>query len=258
MQLHVFDCGRIEAKGARFVSPHGTIQSIDAIWSSPCVVVQHPAGILLWDAGLPDSWIDVPGGVRRGGFRFQVTRTWESCLGGIGIVPSQITHLAFSHLHLDHTGNAGMFPRAKVFVQERELLVAAGPNPPPAYEPAFTASLKDNPLTLLDGDHDVFGDGTVRLLTAPGHSAGHQVLLLTMPRAAPMVFCGDLWYSDAHRRPRLAPIWNHNLPQTWQSMNRIEQVIADTGARLVIAHDPASIVTFEGNPLRSYDDRHRG
>ncbi len=189
LRLYVFDCGSLVARGAPFVHPSGEVERIDATFGSACWLVAHPAGLLLWDAGMPDAWIDRPKGVPSpsGTFRFHVTRTLASCLAAVGATAADVTHLAFSHLHLDHTGNANAVARAgaTVLAQRAELEAAFAERPPAAYDPASYAALRSSRIVPLDGDYDVFGDGTVRMLAAPGHSAGHQVLLVDLAETGP-------------------------------------------------------------------------
>jgi glyoxylase-like metal-dependent hydrolase (beta-lactamase superfamily II) len=245
-RLYPFDCGRLVATGVPFVHPSGEIERVHATFASACWLVAHPDGLLLWDAGMPDGWIVQQEGVlsASGGWRFHVTRTIASCLGDLGATLADVSHLAFSHLHLDHTGNANAFAGATVLVHEAELAVAFGDRPPPAYDPPSYATLRERRVVALQGDHDGFGDGSVLMLDAPGHSAGHQVLLLDLPETGPVVLSGDLYYGEGDRTTRRVAAWSHDIVQARRSMERIEGVVAARSARLLIGHDLASVVAL--------------
>ena len=246
LRLYAFDCGYLVATGVPFVHPSGEVERIDATFASACWIVAHPAGLLLWDAGMPDAWIGRPGGVvsPSGAFRFHVTRTLTSCLAEMGAAVSDVAVLAFSHMHLDHTGNANDLAGATVLVHEAELAVAFGDRPPAGYDPPTYAGLRDAAVTAVRGDHDVFGDGRVLMLDAPGHSAGHQVLLIDLPEAGPIVLSGDLYYAETDRQTRRVAAWSHDIDEARHSMERIEKVITERSARLLIGHDRAFVASL--------------
>ena len=252
LRLYVFDCGSLVATGVPFVHPTGEIERVDATMASACWLVAHPACPLLWDAGMPDAWIDRPDGVlsASGGFRFRVTRTLTSCLEELGATMAEITHLAFSHLHLDHTGNANAVSRAgaTVLAHGAELAVAFAERPPGAYDLPSYAALRGSRLVAVQGDHDVFGDGSVRMLDAPGHSAGHQVLLLDLPETGAVILGGDLYYAEADRATRRVAAWGHDITEARRSMDRIERIVEERPARLLIGHDRATVAALPAGP----------
>jgi glyoxylase-like metal-dependent hydrolase (beta-lactamase superfamily II) len=143
-----------------------------------------------------------------------VTTTLRSALASVGLDPRDITHLGFSHLHIDHAGNANDFPGATVLLHQREYEVAFGPRAPVAYRLDSYAGLKRNRnrIVQLTGDHDVFGDGTV-------------------------ILAGDLYYAQADRTTRRMPNWNSDRAATFRSMDRIEQLAAETHAIILLGHD---------------------
>jgi N-acyl homoserine lactone hydrolase len=91
---------------------------------------------------------------------------------------------------------------------------------------------------LIDGDYDVFGDGSVRILRAPGHTPGHQVLAIKLDKAGTVVLAGDLYHTRANRQFRRVPTVNVERADTLASMDRIEHIVANTHARLIVQHDP--------------------
>jgi len=108
--------------------------------------------------------------------------TLAASLEKVGVKPADIKFVAISHTHPDHIGNVELFPQATLLVQKAEY-EWPGQNGAPRFKP-------EHPVIKLDGDHDVFGDGSVMILTTPGHTPGHQSLLVTLPKAARSCFRG--------------------------------------------------------------------
>lgn len=92
---------------------------------------------------------------------------------------------------------------------------------------------------MITDDHDVFGDGSVVIFQAPGHTSGHTVLLVRLAEAGPILLSGDLWHQAESRRDRRMPIYNTSRAQTLASMDRIEALVKETDARVVIQHELA-------------------
>ena len=109
--------------------------------------------------------------------------------------------------------------------------------------------LKDADVKFLQDDHDVFGDGSVTLIYAPGHTTGHQVLLLEMENTGKLMLSGDLYHTRANRRLRRAPTFNVDAEQTFESMDKVEKILKETGATLWIEHDKALADGLKKAPL---------
>jgi N-acyl homoserine lactone hydrolase len=239
MRLHIFDGGRVTTRGVRFINPQGEIELRDMRDPNHCYLVEHPQGQLMWDTGLPDSISVLRGRTRqRGKFRFTVRQPLAEQLTRTGIDPAQVDYLAFSHLQVDHAGNTGLFPRAKVLIQSAEWEMAFGPEAAQwGYVQADFQSITRQEVVKLNGDFDVFGDGRVVILSAPGHTPGHQVLLVELD-SGPLLFSGDLYYAEKDPIEGWMPYWNIDREQTLRTMARLDQLARQRGARWVINHDP--------------------
>ena len=99
------------------------------------------------------------------------------------------------------------------------------------------------PTRVLEGDHDVFGDGRVRIIAAYGHTPGHQVLYVEPPDTGPVVLSGDLYHFRVSRTQRVVPPFNIDKVQTLQAMTRVEALVAETGSDFWIQRD---LARFEG------------
>jgi N-acyl homoserine lactone hydrolase len=147
-----------------------------------------------------------------------------------------MTCMALSHLHFDHTGNANEFPTATWIINKAELAWAET-KPGPFVNLDSFSSYKTVKTQMIDGDYDVFGDGRVRILKTPGHTPGHQSLLLRLSVAGTVILSGDLYHTRENRRFGRVPTINTERADTVASMARIETILKNTKGRLVIQHD---------------------
>src|ERR1017187_7610381 len=90
----------------------------------------------------------------------------------------------------------------------------------------------------LDEDRDVFGDGTVRILKAPGHTPGSRMLLVKLAKSGPVLITGDLFHTRENYENDLVPSVNISRADTLASSQRLRRIAANTHARVVIQHDP--------------------
>ena len=148
-------------------------------------------------------------------------------MAAVGYAPTDITHLAFSHFHWDHVGNANLFAGATWLVpqSERELMFAEPPSP--RTEPANFSALKTSKtVTIATNDYDVFGDGTVVIKATPGHSPGHQVLFVKLARTGPVLLSGDLYHYPEERTLNRVPTTEFNVQQTIASRAALDSFLA--------------------------------
>lgn len=235
IRLYTLDCGHLEFKDQSFFSDTGEYDGKSTAIAVPCFVIRHPRGTLVWDTGLSPAF---PRGVNAAGVSGGFEGSVEKDLAQIGLRPADVDYLAFSHLHSDHTGNANLFKSATWILNRAELEWAlAGASGSPVDVATFSA-YKSAKTRLIDGDHDVFGDGSVRILKTPGHTPGHQVLVLRLQKAGTVILAGDLYHFRADRAGKLIPLFNTDRAQTLASFDRVERIARNTHARLVIEHDP--------------------
>lgn len=245
LKLYALDCGRIQLPDMGMFSDTGEYDSRPGMLVAPCFVIAHPKGTLLWDTGLGDHLAGQGPVTVDGGIVLQVERSLQSQLQLIGV--TKIDYLAFSHLHFDHTGNANAFRDAQWLVNRHELETALTSSDAFVNVDDIRPS-RQTRMIHLEGDHDVFGDGSVRILRAPGHTEGHQVLLLRLPNSGPVILSGDLYHTRENRHYQRVPTFNANRADTLASMNRIETLVRNLGARIVIQHDPQDFSAFPSAP----------
>jgi glyoxylase-like metal-dependent hydrolase (beta-lactamase superfamily II) len=254
IRLYAIDCGSLTFKDMSMFSDTGHYDGKkNGSLVDPCFLIQHPAGFFLWDTGLGDSLLGHDPPVNEAGVGLHVQKTLVGQLAQIGVKPGDIKVLAFSHFHVDHTGNANLFMAATWLINGEELNWALGKPTPPVVVPESFSAYKNVQTHVISGDYDVFGDGTIRILKTPGHTPGHQVLLLKLPHAGSVLLSGDL-YHLASDRPRARDSGgqimtvNTDRAQTLASMNRVESILENTGGRLVVQHDPADFAALPKFP----------
>jgi glyoxylase-like metal-dependent hydrolase (beta-lactamase superfamily II) len=248
LRLYVFDCGRLDIPD---VTPYQLKKENMAttVMSVPCFLVAHPKGTLMWDVGaVPDGAIP-PGGTGRLREYGSSAKTLRSQLAGIGYAPADITYLALSHFHWDHVGNANQFAGATWLVRKLERDTMFAEPPSPRTEPANFSALKNSKTTFItDRDYDVFGDGTVVIKSAAGHSPDHQVLFLKLAKTGPVLLSGDLYHYPEERKLSLIPTTEFDASQTKASRDAIEAFLKQSGAQLWIQHDFIGTAKLKKSP----------
>jgi N-acyl homoserine lactone hydrolase len=230
-KLYVLDCGQNVGKDQSRWSP-GVNEGKSIEFSDNCYLIRHDKGVLLWDTGVPDAVAGMPDGlvVANGAITYRRAKTLAAQLAEIGVNPADVTYVAVSHTHGDHVGNIAIFPSSTVLIQGAEYDWAmAGPN-----KPAFAAT---QTIKKLAGDHDVFGDGSVTIIATPGHTPGHQSLLVTLPKTGALVLSGDAVHFQDNWTHKRVPGMNFNRDQTLASLQKIATLLEERKAQLWINHD---------------------
>ena len=241
-RLYLLNCGVSETKDLSAWSP-GFNEGKAFEFSDSCYLIRHAKGWLLWESGVSDAIAAMPDGltVGNGMLTLHVRKTLRSQLHELGVAPSDIAYLGFSHFHGDHVGNANLFTSAKLYIQKAEYDAAFGPDAAKSgFNPAFYNKLKDNPVVVLEGDHDIFGDGSVTIYSTPGHTAGHQSLLVRLPKTGPVLLSGDAVHFQENWENRRVPARNFNKEQSLASMQKLADILEREHAALWINHDKAS------------------
>jgi N-acyl homoserine lactone hydrolase len=240
-RMFVLDCGRLVAKDQSRWTP-GVGVGRPRTLSNSCYLFQHERGTLLWETGVPDAVAGEQAGRTspNGAVVWFRDRTLVSQLASLGVKPGDVTYVAVSHTHGDHVGNAGAFPKSTLLIQklEHESATAASPKPFP----------DDQRVDLLAGDRDVFGDGSLTLLSTPGHTPGHQSLLVKLPKTGALLLTGDLVHFRQMWDERIVPPFNFDQGQSLASIERVRRLLAEHRAQLWIGHDADQSATIDRAP----------
>jgi N-acyl homoserine lactone hydrolase len=248
VRLYVFDNGVIKGiDPARFDFKKEELATTEMVCASYLIV--HPKGTLMWDTGaIPDADLKPDSSPVTQGL-FTATKTLKSQLAAVGYAPKDLTYIALSHYHIDHIANANDFAGAKWIVQQPERDAMFAEKSPAITNLAKYVALKDSKTQILNGeDYDVFGDGTVVVKAAYGHTPGHQVLYLKLAKTGPVLLAGDLYHYQEERSTGKVPTFEYNKEQTLASRAAIEAFLKKTGAQLWIEHDLANFTKLKKAP----------
>lgn len=252
VQLYAMDCGESEFTDIGMFADDGSMNGQSRTLVVPCYLIRHPSGDLIWDTGLPEAIADMPDGLRPEGFpaHFRVPTKLSAQLAQLNLTHADIEFVSLSHMHSDHTGNGNLFAsstwivdadeRARMFDAEHR----ADPRDFNNYNQLENAETR---LIEGDGDYDVFGDGSVVIVQAPGHTPGHTVLRVQLANAGTVLLTGDMWHLAESRERRLVPAFNTDRAQTLASMDKVEQLATATHARVIrqhVAEDFAALPRF--------------
>jgi glyoxylase-like metal-dependent hydrolase (beta-lactamase superfamily II) len=262
MRLYVFDCGLLNIAPAGVARYHVTPEETgETRMPVPCFLIAHPRGTLMWDVGvIPDETVEAM--QSKGGAHFDVNpvsaavviRTLKSQLAAIGYSPSDITYVAISHAHKDHSANLNAFAASTWLVRpaEREFMWKKGNE---RVEPSFYTKLEHSKSIDItrneskDGEYDVFGDGKVIIKAAPGHTPGHQVLILQLASLGRVMIAGDLYHYLPERTLHRAPPDNEfSVQQSADSRTKIEEYAKKTNTTLWIEHEWAANAKLKKSP----------
>jgi len=209
-------------------------------------LVVHPKGTLQFDSGGISDSAFTPDGMPVTQGPMSAAKPLLPQLAAAGYKPSDISYFVLSHYHYHHTANANAFAASTWIVQNAERDAMLGNPPQGSVQPAHYTALKNAKTRILDNeDYDVFGDGTVRLIAAPGHTPGHQVLLVRLAKRGPVMLGGDLYHYPEERANARMPTIEFNAQQSGASRTKVEALLKQTGAELWIEHD---IATHAGLP----------
>ena len=250
LRLYILDCGTISPMDPALFSLKKEEIKGDASFVSPCYLIVHPKGTLIWDVGqVPDAMIPDDGTEVVNDRILKATRRLTTQLAALGYTPKDLNFVAMSHYHADHTANANAFAGSTWIVQQAEYdamfsTAQLGIRTPDSYK-----DLKDaKRITLHNSDHDVFGDGSVVVKSAPGHTPGHQMLFLRLKHFGPLLLMGDLYHLPEERSLDRVPTVDFDAATTRTTRKTVEAFIRQTHATAWIQHDPATYAPLKKAP----------
>ncbi|WP_299884072.1 N-acyl homoserine lactonase family protein [uncultured Lacinutrix sp.] len=235
VKLYTLDGGNVLVNKLEIFAQDDAFKGQSKTFADAFYIVEHPNGRLLWDAGLAEGLVgQEPFTTPNGAFTVSRKDSIVSQLKALNLTPKDFNYIALSHSHFDHTGSASKFSEATWLVQESEynFITSDEQKKGDNYPPIATLTK----VKKLNGDHDVFGDGTVIIKSMPGHTPGHQVLYLNLAEAGSILLTGDLYHLQENRDNRGVPSFNFNVDQTLKSMDAFEAFAKETNAKVYIQH----------------------
>ena len=234
------DCGRIETSDFAAFSDTGRYNGKSQTLVDSCYLVKHGADFLLWDTGLSRAVLGKT--VADGPNRITLAATIVDQLRRIGVSPTAVRYVGISHYHDDHTGQAGDFPGATLLIGAADWAVVDSAEGrkrmPDVLGPWRAKRAKVDPV---EGDRDVFGDGTVTMLALPGHTPGHHALLVKLRQKGAVLLSGDQFHATESFRYNQVPAFNTNRADTLASSARFREIAVNQRATIIIQHEPDDV-----------------
>ena len=245
MSLWRLDCGDFQINDINaFMSDTSEYPARPRHLVGSCYLIRHGDQYLLWDTGMPATLLDHPD------VNPVMTVTLHAGivdqLARIGVRPEQVSLVGISHYHGDHTGQARDFPHARLLMGAADL--AAMRARPAAGQADLAPWLSGGgQVTEVQGDLDVFGDGSVVMLNLPGHTPGHHALLVRLA-SGPVMLSGDTYHFTEQVAHRGVPPFNTNRAESLASMDRFDRLARNLHARVIIQHEPADVAKLPAFP----------
>jgi N-acyl homoserine lactone hydrolase len=255
MKLYLFEAGILKSEKHYFTLGRGVGKSFDV--PVPFLLIDHPKGKVLFDTGNAFEVIEDKethwGGILAAYDPVMTKEQWcVNAIRQVGVDAADIKYVILSHLHLDHAGCVGLFPNAKYIVQRDELHFAFAPD---YYMKAAYIRKdfdKDVPWVIMEGWRDdrldLFLDGSVFIYFTPGHTPGHQSILVNLPHSGPMFFAADSCYTLENINEDVLPGLMWNAGETVRSVQRMKNLRELYGATIVTGHDPEAWKQFKQAP----------
>ena len=238
VKLYTFDGGTVMVNNLELFSQDTTYQGQTKEFSDAFYVISHPKGNLMWDAGLPEGLVGLlePFTSPDGNFTVSRKDSVVNQLKSVEMTVDDIDFIALSHTHFDHSGHANTFKNSTWLVQETEYDFITSEASQKTNTDNYNAIKELTKTKKLNGDFDVFGDGTVIIKSMPGHTPGHQVLYLDLAEHGPLLLTGDLYHLYENREHKRVPIFNFDVDQTLKSMDAFEAFAKEKSAKVYLQH----------------------
>jgi glyoxylase-like metal-dependent hydrolase (beta-lactamase superfamily II) len=245
MSLWRLDCGDFQINDINaFMSDTSEYPAGPKHLVGSCYLIKHGDDYLLWDTGMPAALVGHPdvNPVMTVTLRTRIVDQ----LAQIGIRPEQVGMVAISHYHGDHIGQARDFPNARLLLGALDLAVLRG-RPAEAQADLAHWLTGGGAVTEVQGDLDIFRDGSVVMLNLPGHTPGHHGLLVRLA-SGPVLLSGDTYHFAEQVARRGVPPFNTNRADSLASMDRFDRLGHNLHARIIIQHEPADVAKLPPFP----------
>ena len=248
MKLHFLDGGIIKIARKDLISDFNPVTNEELLVPVSYNLIEHPNGLVLFDTGnayqvidsAEEYWGEVATAIRP---VMKEENFVVNQLRNINIDPKDIKYVIISHLHLDHTGGIGYFPNATYIVQKEDLSHAYNPvffQKDSYIKADFDKKVKWFTLNgYLDDGFDLFNDGTVKIIFTPGHTPGHQSLLLSLENSGKVLLTGDAVHLSVSLEQDILPAQYlcYSAGDYVKSVARL-RMMRDNGVKLYVGHDP--------------------
>jgi N-acyl homoserine lactone hydrolase len=249
VKLWRLDCGTIQVNNLDLFSDTYSYVGQKRQLTASCYLIRHGADYMLWDTGLPAALkgakLDDKAPISP-----TLTQTLAEQLAALKVEPKQIAMVGISHYHFDHLGQAAEFPQAKLLIGKPDYEVLKSESLPFAVDPSLlTPWLKNGaPVEEVSGDKDLYGDGSVVMLSMPGHTPGSYALLVRLAKKGAVLLSGDVVHFEEQFEAQGVPGFNFDRAESLASMDRLQTMAKALKATLVVQHDANDIAKLPAFP----------
>ncbi len=249
ISLWRLDCGTFLIKdfGAFFSDTFAYKPGQSKDITASCYLIRHGNRYMLWDTGVPAAMKDKP--AENAAQRISLKRTVVEQLQQLGVRPEQIETIGISHYHFDHTGQAASFPNAKLVIGKGDFDALKGATTPGGGDASHLKHWLSGAGKVVEatGDVDIFHDGRVVMLDTPGHTPGHNALLVKLA-SGNVLLSGDLYHFTEQVAIKGVPPFNTDRADTLASMDRFDKIAKNLKAKVIIQHEPSDIAKLPPFP----------
>lgn len=249
LSLTRLDCGSVQVNDLNVFSDTDAYTGQQKRLTSSCYLIRHGNDLMLWDTGLPAALKGAPDDPTKP-MSATLDRTLVEQLADLGVKPEQIGHVGLSHYHFDHMGQAADFAQATLLIGKGDWDAMTSPTPPETGDPKMLAPWISGggKVEALEGDKDVFDDGSVVMLSLPGHTPGHHALLVRLRGMGPVLLTGDLAHFQENYDTNGVPDFNTDRADSLASLDRFKKLAASYKAKVIIQHEPADLAKLPAYP----------
>jgi len=243
MKLYVLDGGHLGPydKAEFFGGYDLGVNIILPVWQA---YIEHPEAKILVDTGIdPETNMMFERSVHQ-----KPEQRIEKQLELIGVTPEKVDIVINTHLHYDHASNNRLFKNAIFLVQKKEMRHAYVPEKFAwqFYQPRSNFDVPELKYELIEGDYEVV-EG-VLIISTPGHSPGHQSVLVETENTGPILITGDAVYFEESLEKFIIPYIVYDPTECLASQKRIDRMVKKTGAQVFVSHDEAFFKTLKKAP----------
>jgi len=247
VELWRLDCGELwEGNLDEFSDTHAYVGQSKRLVVS-CYLIRHGESYMLWDTGLAKSDLGKPL-VRNTTESEALSISIVDQLAKVGVRPQQVSLIGISHYHFDHTGQAADFPQAKLLMGKADVALLRQPARAARAKPLAPWIDGGAPVEEVEGDKDVFGDGSVVMLDLPGHTPGHHGLLVKLDGVGTVLLSGDVAHFRENLESNGVPIFNADRADSLASLDRFRTLGRNLHATVVIQHDERDVPKLPAFP----------
>lgn len=245
-KLWRLDCGDITVNQLNIFSDTQSYTGQSRKLVGSCYLIKDGDAYMLWDTGLPVATRGTPPNPSVP-IDAKLVKTLPEQLAELGIKPEQIGLIGISHYHFDHTGQAADFPKAKLVIGAGDLK-AARADPDGVGKPLAPWLADGAKVEGVEGDKDLFGDGSVVMVSLTGHTPGHHGLLVRLPRTGAVLLTGDVAHFHENLDSDGVPTFNTDRADSLAAMDRYRKLAKALGAVAIIQHDPRDVAKLPAFP----------